>query len=433
MIRPKGYQVLITPLIKKNTYGTIIDVTKEVEIEDYIKQRGITSIKREVDNGDFDIGVFVFDSISLTCLNINGRFSDQNDSRSMFKFMRDKAKVQVKFFDGKSNTASIAFKGILDDRATKMNFEKNEVKFKILSQDSIINRLKVPAGSIVNGSMVSTAIKNILNLPEISGVLNYNVSNINPLNDYVIDVGDHFDGMTAKDALDELLLVSNSVLLVDKDDNIIVRSREFNSGRIFNFFGEGDIFGRQNIVNIKNYNNGLQRAFNTIKVGEQSASSRGFIDQYGDNVKAIKFEFITNPETQARIAADILDYWKAPKTELEIVAKTSEVKALNFFDLVVIDYYYRVKPSQGEKLPMYGSAIYGNAVYPIVTGNLKIRPKMAFKVIGISEDPNIFLTTVKLREIGSSIDDGYFDSIGTYYGSAIYGNNEYEEEIIIVE
>jgi hypothetical protein len=118
---------------------------------------------------------------------------------------------------------------------------------------------------------------------------------------------------------------------------------------------------------------------------------------------------------------------------LEIVAKTSEVRGLNFFDLVSIDYYYRVKPSQGKKLPMYGSAIYGDAIYPIVSGNLKISPKKAFKVIGISEDPNIFLTTVKLREIGSKIDDGYFDSVGSFYGSAIYGNNKYEETVIIEE
>ncbi len=428
LIRPIGYQVLVTPLVKKNTYGATVDVTKDVEIEEYIKQKGITSIKREVDNGDFDIGVFVFDSINITCLNINGKFADATDSRSMFKYMRDKAKVAVNFFDGKSNSPSISFKGLIDDRATKMNFEKNEVKLKVLSQDSIINRTKVPSGVITNGTLVSRAINVILSLPEITGILNYEEYRISPLNDYVIDDGSYFDGKTIKDALDELLLISNSVLLVDKEDNIHVRSRAHNSGVIHRFYGEGDVFGRQNIININNYNNGLQRAFNTVKVGDQSQSNLGFIDLYGDNVKALKFDFITDPDTQANIARDLLDYWKAPKIELEVIAKTSEVKELNFFDLVAIDYYYRVRPYQDNKLPMYGSARYGEAVYPYVSGNLKISPNMAFKVIGLTEDPATFVTTVKLREIGTKIDDGFFGKVGTYYGISVYGNDKYQED-----
>jgi hypothetical protein len=426
MIRPIGYEVLLTPLVAKNTYGTTINVTKDVEIAEYIKQRGISSIKREVDNGDFDIGVFVFDSLNITCLNVNGKFSDANDSRSMFKYMRDKAKVKINFYDGKSNTASISFKGIVDDRSSKLDFEKNEIKMKVLSQDSIINRTKVPSGAIIGGMLASTSIRNILNLPEISSVLVYDVANINPLVDCVIDNGEAFDGKSVKAALDMLLVVTNSVMLVDKSDNIIVRGRDYNSGKVHRFYGEGDVFGRQNIVNIRNYNNGLQRAFNTITVNTQSRSNAGFIDTFGDNVKSLSFEFITNPTTEANIAANILDYWKAPKTELEVIAKTSEVKDLNFFDLVSIDYYYRVKPYSGSKLPMYGSAIYGEAVYPYVSGNLKIRPKMAFKVIGLTEDPSTFLTTVKLREIGTKIDDGFFGKIGTYYGYSIYGIDDYE-------
>lgn len=427
LIRPKSYQVLITPLVAKDTYGTQTDITKDVEIDDYVKDSGISTIKREVDNGDFDIGVFVFDNINLTCLNFDGKFSGINDSRSMFKYSRDKAKITVNFFNGESNTPDSSFNGIIDDRATKINFKKNEVKFKILSNDSIINRTKVPAASIPDLTLVSDAIKSLLQLPDITAVLNYNEADINVLNDYTIDDGSKFDNKTVKKALDQLLAVSNSVLVVEKDtNNMIVRSRTYNSGSIKRFYGHGDLFGRENIIDIKNYNNGLQRAFNTINVGEQSASNAGFIDLYGDNTKEFNFDFITNQNTQAQIAEDLLNYWKSPKVELEVITTTNEAKNLNFFDLVSIDFPYRIKPFRDDKLPIYGQSLYGTAVYPYIFGNLKIRPTVAFKVIGIKEAPKRFLTTIKLRQIGTEIDDGYFGKIGTYYGAAIYGQNEYQ-------
>ena len=425
--RPKSYQVLLTPLIAKDTYGSQINVTEDIDIDDYIKDKGISIIKKEVDNGDFDFGVFVFNSINLTALNFDGKFSGINDSRSIFKYSRDKAKITINFFNGESNTPNSSFRGILDDRATKINFGKNEIKFKLLSNDSIINRVKVPAGSIPNGTLVSQAIKNLLQISDIIAVLNYNDSDINVLNDYIIDDGAFFDNKKMKGALDDLLAVANSVLVVEKDtDNMIVRSREFNSGTIKNLYGHGDFFGRENIIDIKNYNNGLQRAFNTINFGTISRSNAGFIDLYGDNAKTVDFDFITNPTTQAQIATDLLDYWKAPKIELELESKTSEVKDLEFFDLVSIDYPYRKKPYKDEKFPVYGVAKYGQAVYPYIFGNLKIRPNVAFKVIGMKENPKNFLTKIKLRQTGTEIDDGFFNKLGSFYGSAIYGVSAYQ-------
>ena len=40
IIRPKSYQVLITPLIAKDTYGTQVDVSKDIEIDDFVKDGG---------------------------------------------------------------------------------------------------------------------------------------------------------------------------------------------------------------------------------------------------------------------------------------------------------------------------------------------------------------------------------------------------------
>jgi len=428
MIRPRSYQVLLTPLIAKDTYGNAMDVTGEFEIDDYVNAKGISTINREVDNGDFDFGVFVFDSIKLKCFNLDGKFAPPGDSRSIFTYSRDKAKIKINFFDGINEDLIATFDGLFDERATRMNFKNDEISFTVLSQDSILNRVKVPAGSITAGNLISLAIKNLLQLPEITAVLNYDENNINVQNDYEIDVGSVFDNLIVKEALDQLLGASNSTLVVNKSNDIIVRSREFNSGAVFRFFGHGDLFGRENIINITKYNDGLHRMFNTVTVGGVSVSNLGSIDADGDNEKRINFEFITSPLKNLSIANDLLGNWGVKKKELVVEARTIDVKELNFFDLVSINYPYKVTPTPGQELPIYGVQKYGESYYPRVQGNLKINPNVAFKVIGIKEDPTKFTTKVKLRQTGTRIDDGYFSDIATLYGSAIYGINEYQED-----
>ena len=127
------YQVLITPLVDMDVYGDVIDVTKDIDLSDFIKSGGIGTIKRDVDNGDYDIGVFTYGSITLKALNIDGQFNDENDWRSIFKYSRDKAKVVVNFLDNQGN-APISFKGIINEDGTRQDFLKDEVKFKVLSE-----------------------------------------------------------------------------------------------------------------------------------------------------------------------------------------------------------------------------------------------------------------------------------------------------------
>jgi hypothetical protein len=402
----------------------------DIEIDDFVRKGGLNSIQREVDNGDFDFGIFVFNSVGISCINEDGKFSDQSDSRSIFKYSRDKTKVTINFFDGESNDPTTSFKGIVDERATKVNFVKNDVRMVVLSEDSIINRVNVSGGTVVNGQLASVAIKSILNIPSITTVLNYDPLNINVSNDYIIDDGSYFDNLTCKEALDQLCSLTNSVLIVEDFSDIIVRSRDVNTdGEIFRFYGENDTFGRQNILQVKNYNTGLHRTFNSVKVGSQISSNEGYIQAFGDNSKTIDFEFITSEETQALVAENLMNYWKAPKIEMEIVARTKDVKDLWFFDLVSVDYPLRVKPAEGEtKLPVYGVSRYGESVYPRTFGNIKINPKVAFKVIGKTEDPSKFTTIIKLRQVGFGFSDGSLASVGTYYGSAIYGEDDYMED-----
>ena len=420
----RQYQVLITPLVGKDEYGTEIDVSKDIDLSDYIKEGGIGSIKQDVDNGDYDIGVFTYGSITVRALNFNGQFNDENDWRSIFPYSRDKAKLVVNFLDLKGDTL-LSFNGLINEDGTRQDFLKDEVKFKVLSQDSVIRKTKVSGGTIRNGDLFSTAIKSIINVPEITSVLDYVDAAINVGLDLEIDDGSWFDDKTTKAALDALMVASNSVFVLE-DCTMTVRTRQENSGRVFNFYGHGDLFGRENILNIKNLNTGVQRMFNSVVVNDRVVSDQTLIETYSLRQKTIDLAFITDNDKLELIGKNILTEFKYPKMELEIETTTEVAKGLGLFDLVAIDFPYRVKPADGETLPTYGVSRYGSAVYPFIQGNMKIRPTFAFKVIGFQEKPKDYKTIVKLRQRGITVSDGMFADIATLYGSAIYGLSAYE-------
>ncbi len=420
----RQYQVLITPLVDKDTYGTEIDVTKDIDLSDYIKEGGIGTIKQDVDNGDYDIGVFTYGSITIRALNLDGRFNDEMDWRSIFKYSRDKAKVLVNFLDPQGNIL-ISFNGLINEDGTRQDFLKDEVKFKVLSQDSVIRKTKVSGGTITNGTSFSTAIKSIINVPDITSVLAYDPTKINVGLDLTVDNGSWFDNKTTKEALDALMVASSSVMVIE-DSTMIVRTREENSGSVFKFYGHGDLFGRENILNIKNLNTGVQRMFNSIVVNDREVSDQTYIETYSLRQKKIDLGFITENSKMETIGNNVLEEFKVPKLELEIETTTEIAKGLNLFDLVSIDYPYRVRPANEDTLPTYGVSRYGAAVYPFIQGNMKIRPALAFKVIGFQEKPKNYKTVVKLRQCGTTISDGLFSSIATLYGTAIYGESVYQ-------
>ena len=166
--------------------------------------------------------------------------------------------------------------------------------------------------------------------------------------------------------------------------------------------------------------------FNSVVVNNQEVSDADLIATYGARQKKVSYTFMTDTTKLVTIANNILNEFRAPKMELEIETTTQIAKGLSLFDLVSIDYPYRVKPSNDEPLPTYGVSRYGQASYPFIQGNMKIRPSFAFKVIGFQEKPRDFKTVVKLRQRGITISDGLFSSLGTFYGTAIYGEGVYQ-------
>jgi len=415
------YQVYFTPKVNDDTYGD------EINVSEYVEVSGVGRMTKSIDSSDYSFGVFRLGDMTITGINDRGYFNDENDSRSIFPAGRDLTKVRVEYsqqaltrdesgaITDDSTTTTIQFKGMIADEATRLDIEKDKIKFKVLSRDTAIKKTKVSAGSITNGSLASTAIKAILNTPAITATLNFDPANINVDSDLVIDDGEAFNNLETKSALDQLMGVTNSVFIIDDDDNMIVRSREENTdSNIINLFGKHDIYRRENIIKLKSYNTGLHRMFNNIKVNNQNKSDDILQRSYGVRTKEITHDFITNDTTESDIAARLLREWRAPKIELEAIVQTSNVNA-ELLDLVSINYPLRVRPLEGDFLPVVGVAKIGDAITPLprTFGSISISPDIAFKIIEIKHDTKKFETSLKLRQKGISLSDGTFSEPGS--------------------
>lgn len=420
------YQILITPLVAKRTYGTEIDVTKDVDISEFVGENGISTIKKEIDNGDYEIGIFTFGDININCINQMGRFSGPEDYRTIFKYSRDKAKVVVNYLDGDGDVI-VRFKGITEELGTREDFFKEEVKLKVLSEDSILRKSKIPAGVIQNGATFSSAIDSILNNPEVTNLLSYNFSNVAVALDLQIDDGSWFDNRSRKEGLDALMLCCGSVLNVE-DSTIYVRTRDVNLKGAFTFHGPGDVFGRENILKITQYNNGMQRMINSVVVNGFEVSDDDLVDEYGLRQKSFDFEFLTTPSKQNAVGTSILNEFKVPKAEMLLEAPTDIVQDLTFFDPISINYPYRIVPSGDNPIPYFGSSIFGEAVFPEVYGNIRISPRKAWKIIGRQEKAKNMTTILKLRERGQTFSDSDFFSFSSLFGSAIFGLSEFQAD-----
>lgn len=412
------YKVYLTPLKNKDVY-----VSEEIDISDYVEFSGIGSIVRQVDNGDFDIGVFTYSNVDLKIVNSNGKFSQPDDYRSFFEYSRDLSKIRIEFLDREQNVFT-TFKGIINDEATTQDFNKRTMKFSILSYDSILKKIIVPAGLISNGDTFKEAFIKILNRVEVLSLLNFDEANVNPTLNLQIDIGNYFDNLTSRNALNDILLASNSILFIDDSDNIIIKERKENLNIPFEIYNDGNLESKENIFNIKSFNNGLQRSFNSIKVNNVVANNDKYIETFNLRQKEFTLDFITNITTLSTIASNILNEFKAPKKEGEVEVSSEDFQNIQLLDVVAFPYESFSKLYQNDKdIAMYEQETYGNFNYPIELRELNLSPQIKYKTIAIKNDPKNKKIVLKIRQTGITISDGYFDWIQDNEDQFILDNN----------
>jgi len=400
---PREYKIYFTPRTGETTYGS------EIEVSAKIIDSGVSTMKKSIDAGDYDIGVFYFGDVNIKAQNINGVFSSEFDNRSVFTYSRDLTKVRIEYND--KNGAVDVFNGLIDDKATKENFTTEIITFRALSFDSVIRTVRVPPDTVSDGTLASTAFKSLLDKSQITSVLNFDASKINPANDITIDVGEKFDNITTKDAISKLLLATNSVFIIDSDNKMVISSRDHEYTSITTLYGPFSKKGRQNILGLKNYNDGRQRQFTVIKVGDQTSLQQPYVDNFGYRQKNISsLDFITNTDTQKSIGEKLVDEFKVPKIELEVELETSFAKNFELLDWVNIDYPLRLAPDD-KFLPVIDSCKIGetNKALPFEYGSSQISYNTTFKVIEIKENVKSLTTILKLRQTGKDLADGYFD------------------------
>jgi len=401
-----NYQIFFTPLVRPNVYGDTLNVTKDIDMTDFIRSGGLQSISQQVDDGDYDIGIFTFGDITLNGINIGRKFNDGRDALSVFPYTRDLCKVEVRLYDDEGGY-TVRFRGLVDEQATREDIENDRIRLKVLSMDSVLGRVEVTGGAVSTNDSFSLAIKKVLNVPEITNILNYDESNIDVDFDAAVDNGDFFTAITVKAALDDLLLASNSILIIDKNDNIIVKSR-VEDRRVFVLHGRGDYYGRENIISITESNDGRQRAFSAISVNDIEVANDDWIDEYGYRQKSISLDFIDNNDTIKAVAGNILDNFKVPKPELKVKALAKDLKDIELLDTVKLYYDYRVAPYVGDTLPLAGQVLAGQFTAARSFGSRRILPSQKWKVIEIEERASQSEITLKLRLSGNTTADGYF-------------------------
>lgn len=406
MLTSIRYKVFFTPRKTQSTYASQIEVTEFISID------GIQSIVASIDSTDYSIGVFTFGDIQLKGMNVDGYFNTEEDYRSIFKFSRDLCKVEVHF----QNTSGdlIVFKGIINDEATVLDGIAQTIDFRVLSQDSILRNSNVSSGSISDGMTTKAALTVILDVPQITSVLNFNIANINPFIDFTIDNGAAFDNMPSRDAVNEILLATNSIMIIDGSSNIIVRDRDptLATNPITSLYGPYDIQRRENIISLQDYNTGKQRMFNAVKVNSFEAQSLPLIETFGYRKKEITLAWVTDSNKEQRIAEALLAEFAAPKIEFAVVVPAYIARDTQLLDLFSVNYPLRYRPVAGTFMPIIGITKIGASGYPLpeVHGSFSIPDNIGFKVIEKSEDPSSFEITLKLRQIGKSLSDGVINT-----------------------
>lgn len=408
------YQVFITPLISLDVYGD------EVEITDYVDAVTVSDIQGAIDsyNSDFDFGVYTFGRINLRLVNDRGRFSDPPDTRSLFTFTRDLAKIRINFYEtGTDQTGTISFKGLIADEATQWDFKTNAMTITVLTNESILRSMLIPDGYIVGTDGLHDAIKKILNQNRVKAVLTYDADNIVPATEnWTIDVPTYFDGMNAWDALKELTLASCSVLYVDKSNAVHVKNRAQNQTADYSqfqafFYGAGDLAGRENILDLTGYSAGMARVINACLVNGQLVEDSTSEAIWGTRRKELSFDFITDSSAEQGIANTVLTWHKWPKVEMEITVPTRLADSLEFLDMVSVYFPFRFTPSGSNPLPICGIAIAGQAVLGATIGET-ISELKGWKIIGKKENVKTFETVLKLRNIGYAENDGEVNAEG---------------------
>jgi len=382
---------------------------------------GIGSIKYELDSGDFDVGLFIANNVNLKFDNSAGKFSDTDDSRSLWAGFETrnltKFKIDAGYLDeDDSKVEAVPFEGFLDERSLKTD-EKDNVTLTVLAKDAIFKTCEVAAGTLSSSISASEAIYILCNRGEVTDHITVDPDNIDPSSDITLDAPSAYNGQKLDAALSEIMLLTNSVLYVDSSGNLVVTGRNHSARIQHEFYRNSSTGEKDNIYSISSINNGRQRVKNYWTWSGETISSSSasyLLKRYGVTKKVISSSAVTDTDVQQTILDNLRDEFQYPKQEF--ILETDYIPGvLTFFDTVTVEVNPRY--SRETNLAISGRAVSGSALSVDFQTGLKIDKNKGFKVLSIEHNLREAKTKLKLREKGTTLNDGYFYMIQSAYYS----------------
>ena len=400
-------KVTLTPL---NETGELS--SQEIDISNDVDRRSLARVNQVIEGSDYDVGRVKISDMTLRLSNYKGRYSDIQDLRSIFGFSRSGSVVKIYwapqeplvcgFFKCGEAILSewvLMFDGILDDSTSRMNIEDQIIDFKILSFDSILDRLLVP--TLTTSDDLESAIFKCLNQSRFTKYVSVDESDINCLVNYTIDDVDPFDGKTVGEVMPDLLLAANSVLLIEGAQVKVFPRNEIKDLKR-TFYGQASEIGNEDILAIKDFTSGQNRIINFVswKDSNVSASDAASIELWGVRKQELDIEFVTNTSKRQDTGGSIIDVFKTPKREMVLNCALDYKGLFEFFDVVKID-YPSVYTASGERLPVVGLAVIGDPLTPLpqLAWAFTISLDSSWRVLGKSFDLRREIVELKLREV----------------------------------
>lgn len=402
-------RVYLTP------FDTVGNFASEIEITDDVIKIG--KLQKQLDQTEYDLGIFRSSNLTITLRNDHGHYSSVNELTSVFAYKRSGSKLRITwdladedlvagFFEAGYETLlpdeQAIFAGVLDDTEIKTNIDGQTLDFKILGYESLIDKAEIPYASINNGDSLDDVIYTALNQSTITNYLTVSSSNINCDYNPAIDDKSSLENKTLKSAFKDILFASNSVLYID-GTSVVVSSRDPTVSVIYTFYGHSsETPSVQTVIDIKNHREGLNRVFNHWTFRDTALVSRdaSSIAIYGTRTKEIGLDIITDNTKRGTLLSTNVTEFRNPKIEFDLIAPMNyETLALKLLDRVRVDFPNTFEAPEFGVLSRYNESLYGEATFAIGEYSLAIDPQTDFKIMAIDQDVNSNTITFSLREV----------------------------------
>lgn len=407
-------RVYIKPFVSEGVYADdFIEISKDV-IE-------VGSISKSLDNSTYDIGIFKNSGMTIRLRNDHGRYSTAEQSTSIFRDKRLDSIIKVTwsiqphpllagFFSCQPYNIGeevTVFEGLLTEASSTSDIKDQFIEFRVSGYESLIEQIETPYASISNGDLFSEVILTCLNQAKLTDYVTVSGANIDCAVDEAIDDKSSLEDTTVKEALSgsDLLLASSSVLYIE-DNVLYVQNRDATVDTKFTFYGQAAINGNENIVNISDYRDGINKVFNFLQWTDTTITSTlsSSVLKYGVRKRDVATELISDSSTSKinNILEEIRDDFANPKREFWLETMISyDTLSLNLKDRVSVDYPTTYLSSNENPIPRWGqgSTTWGDFVWPTGQYSLTINPIDSFKIIG--KKINIKNDTIEfqLREV----------------------------------